>query len=88
MNMEQLRLTGEDIMEAELAWEADKGSTPLGYPGWIADAATEKALRAVLVWLRKFELRGDIAFWRRIRGIGLDMAAGELEAMLEAAGGS
>ena len=87
MDMEQFRLTGEDIMEAEIAWEAHEGKTPLGLPGWIADAATEKALRCVLLWLQQFEDQrrdagGNII--AIIHGRGLEMAANELEAMLAA----
>ena len=67
--MHKWRLGDDDLMEVEMAWEANfiQGR---GHPRAVADAATDKALRGVIEWLR-------------YRHWDADMAADELAAMLE-----
>lgn len=85
MDIDQCRLTPEEIWTA-LTTRAYTDEHQL-----IADAATEKTLRTVALWLRGFEREYPdrpehmVACWR---GHGLEMAADVLEAILAAAGGS
>ena len=95
MDMVQCRLTDEEItMAVEAVPNRGVSVTPtawgLRFDRAIADAATEKALRSVLLWLQEFEGMHSSRAEEIIaigRGHGLEMAAEELEAML-AAGGS
>ena len=85
MNIEQCQLTNEEIDTVVRATHNSLDDQSADRP--IANAATEKALRSVLLWLQEFEdTHSDrreqiVAIWR---GDGLEMAADELEAMLAA----
>ena len=92
MNIEECQLTDPEILTVLLDDGAD-GEVD-NTDRRIANSATEKALRVMLLWLRSFEDtrtemdnfiavargHGKLSYW-------LEMAATELEAMLLAAGG-
>ena len=70
MNPEQCRLTDPEIIKLLLDNGADGEVDRIDR--LLANAATEKALRVMLLWLQEFE---DMH--------SMEMAASELEAMLE-----
>lgn len=85
--MQKFRLTDEEILAAAATVPADLPDRILAEEALrvVADTATEKALREVVVYLKGFEahhLRPE-DFIAIGRGHGLDMAAGELEDELE-----
>ena len=88
MNIEQYRLTDREILTVLLHDGADGEVDNIDRR--IANSATEKTLRVMLLWLQEFEdmhssrAEDIIAIGR---GHGLEMAAAELETMLAARGG-
>ena len=94
MDIMQCRLTEEEItttMEAVPNHGVPMTPTEWGlqFDHAVADAATEKALRCVLLWLQEFEDShndGGENVISIMRGHGLEMAADELEALLAGKG--
>mgnify|MGYP001605688180 CR=1 FL=1 len=85
MDIMQCRLTDKQITVAAEGVSFTPGGWQYHLDRAIADAATEKALRCVLVWLQEFEDTHSDSGEKIIsigRGHGLEMAAEELEELL------
>ena len=90
MDIMQCRLTDKQITVAIEGVPFTSGGWQYRFNRAIADAATEKALRCILLWLKEFEEKHQLdtlsnkysLIIRTLHGHGLNMAAEELEALL------
>ena len=90
MDIMQCRLTDEEITVALEGVSFTPGGWQYRLYRGVADAATEQALRCILLWLKEFEEKHQLdtlsnkysLIIRTLHGHGLQMAAEELEALL------